>query len=439
MKLKRLTIYNYKNLEDITVSFTEDNTPVYVFIGKNGSGKSNLLEAISGIFANLFDSKLKIDVTYAIEYEINSRTVYIENKDKFVCKVDDEERNLIYLNNNSLLPSRLISVYSGEESRMWEKFYFPYYENYIKSIIDGNVKSSELRLMYINKYYWNIALLTLLLSELQYNERFIRDDLNIGNVNEVVFLFNHENIKKNREPRLKLFLDQIRGKNRYSIEELRNIMKGTESTDSSYPNDELSINELEVFNKLMMAFMPKNFKTIENIKIVFNDRLTVEDLSEGEKKRLLIKLVLGVLSDENSLILFDEPDAFLHPSWQKSLITYIKENGENKAVIITTHSPNVISDVSNRNVLIMANGKVYPSIHKTLGRDVNSIQSEVMDTPVRNEQAAESIKIIYDLIHRGDLDAAEEELNILASTQMGENDLEIIKIRTMIDFEREFQ
>lgn len=49
MKIKSITIRNYKSVKEVSVDVTARNFP-YTFIGKNGSGKSNVLEAISKIF-----------------------------------------------------------------------------------------------------------------------------------------------------------------------------------------------------------------------------------------------------------------------------------------------------------------------------------------------------------------------------------------------------
>ena len=75
MKLKSLTIKGngYKNLKD-TFPF-EKNNGYIALIGLNGSGKSNLIEAISIIFDKLINNKGKdIPFDYSIEYEITDNT-----------------------------------------------------------------------------------------------------------------------------------------------------------------------------------------------------------------------------------------------------------------------------------------------------------------------------------------------------------------------------
>lgn len=45
MKLKQLAVSGYKNLVDASIEFGESAFPLTV-IGNNGTGKSNLLEAV---------------------------------------------------------------------------------------------------------------------------------------------------------------------------------------------------------------------------------------------------------------------------------------------------------------------------------------------------------------------------------------------------------
>ena len=76
MNITKLEISGYKNL-NIKL---EHEAKVISLIGNNGSGKSNLLEALSQIFKNLyFGQKTQFD--YHIEYDIdNNSKVKIVNK-----------------------------------------------------------------------------------------------------------------------------------------------------------------------------------------------------------------------------------------------------------------------------------------------------------------------------------------------------------------------
>lgn len=53
MKVDKLHIRSrFKNLENVEVDFDEDHL-MTVVVGRNGSGKSNVLEALVAIFRNL--------------------------------------------------------------------------------------------------------------------------------------------------------------------------------------------------------------------------------------------------------------------------------------------------------------------------------------------------------------------------------------------------
>ena len=69
MKIKKLQIKNYKNLDADLVHRSD----LIAFIGNNGSGKSNLLEAISHIFRSLYVTKYKVNFNYLIEYETSKK------------------------------------------------------------------------------------------------------------------------------------------------------------------------------------------------------------------------------------------------------------------------------------------------------------------------------------------------------------------------------
>src|SRR3954453_6505620 len=52
MRLDEIYIGHFKNLRDLRVDFDEDS-PYTVLVGENGTGKSNLLEALTLIFRHL--------------------------------------------------------------------------------------------------------------------------------------------------------------------------------------------------------------------------------------------------------------------------------------------------------------------------------------------------------------------------------------------------
>ncbi len=77
MKIKNLKIEGYKNLDLELIH----NADIIALIGNNGSGKSNLLEALSLIFRSLYKKSESVFFDYTIEYTIKeNKNIKIVNK-----------------------------------------------------------------------------------------------------------------------------------------------------------------------------------------------------------------------------------------------------------------------------------------------------------------------------------------------------------------------
>lgn len=136
-------------------------------IGTNGSGKSNWLEAISSIFLALY-IKRPIDTKYNMEYSLSGQTYSAINGiiTKGTQKVSDIKQ---------VLPDKVIACYSGEDQRLWNKFYKPPYDRFFNDVIKNVYQ--EPQMIYINKYHWTIALISLLCSDKPEIKQFLSDIL----------------------------------------------------------------------------------------------------------------------------------------------------------------------------------------------------------------------------------------------------------------------
>ncbi|XKX05266.1 AAA family ATPase [Tenacibaculum maritimum] len=71
MRIQELYISGYKNL-NLTL---EHNSEAIAIIGNNGSGKSNLLEALSIIFKNLYSEVNNTPFNYRIVYKTSTNQI----------------------------------------------------------------------------------------------------------------------------------------------------------------------------------------------------------------------------------------------------------------------------------------------------------------------------------------------------------------------------
>jgi len=344
MRLKNLHIKGYKNIDDLSLDFTTKDG-ITLIIGNNGCGKSNIIEAISSIFAGLYEDKVhKTTFDYSIAYEINSNVINISLagdqykilvNDTVISKTEFQRRGKEYL------PENVIACYSGESLRLFDNYYKPYYDRYIAAIRTADTISA-LPMLYVNKYNIKIALLTLFFcdwtvyTDIAY---FCTNILHIKKIKSITFNNNKANIASWKEKNAIIQALKIMN----SVEDVDDIPKI--STFNSMTDLRERLNEIDqrtFFTWMYAATMPLNKKVIEDIDIQLelnNDTvIAIEELSEGEKKYLLIKTILEIISTESSLLLFDEPDAHIHISRKAELkeIISLYNNREN---IITTHSP----------------------------------------------------------------------------------------------------
>src|SRR4249920_882996 len=75
MKLRKLEISEFKNLRNFTIEF--ENTLTTVLLGQNGTGKSNLLEALIIIFRDL-DLGDPPAFKYKLNYECRDNEIHID-------------------------------------------------------------------------------------------------------------------------------------------------------------------------------------------------------------------------------------------------------------------------------------------------------------------------------------------------------------------------
>lgn len=354
MKLRNIHIDHYKNLNS-SFSF-EDNTGYISLIGLNGSGKSNLLEAISLLFAHIMGIKVTFPFNeYSITYDIREHGVDITDGDS--------------LENGAIkegdLPSSLIACYSGEDNRLWDSGFNSYYVDFFNNAIGGG--EYKPKVLYINKLCWKIAFLSLLFSEDEDVKNFITDKLHIDIESVNVKFFTKEGANPQAHDASNWYNRVI---SKYADASVQiNDLKNDEEVDlgcSKYP--ELT-NDQIVFYYLYFLHMPDKSsepalsadKVIENIDISVNG-YNFDDLSEGEKKLILIKCITKVLGDENSLVLLDEPDAHTHIAMKKDLLKFISEfKGQ---TVMTTHSPmfvKMIQDDNQDNLFYIEKGKIVES------------------------------------------------------------------------------
>ncbi len=173
-----------------------------------------------------------------------------------------------------------------------------------------------------------------------------------------------------------------------------------------------------------------------------NKEIRVDLLSDGEKCTLALfgdiarRLALANPNLENPLngegiVLIDEIELHMHPTWQMKVLNILKETFPNIQFIITTHSPQVLYNADNSyNILLFENngeGCNIKNIERLDGFDSNYILEEYMGAKSRNSKINKLFKEVYHLIDDKKYEEAEKQINALKEIS-GNNYADIITV-----------
>jgi hypothetical protein len=172
--------------------------------------------------------------------------------------------------------------------------------------------------------------------------------------------------------------------------------------------------------------------------------LFVDQLSDGEKCLLAMtgdlarRLAMAnpYMDDPlqgGGVVLIDEIELHLHPSWQRQVIPALERTFPNCQFIVTTHSPAVIGHVHRDSLFLLKPDATGIRVEKpsvSLGLDANRVLLEIMGVDERPHDIKVRFELIYTLLGDGKLQEARREIEKLEA-EMG-HDPELAKAATMI-------
>lgn len=184
MRIQHLYISEYKNLKNFTLDF-DGTSFIDVFVGKNGTGKSNLFEALIEIFRHLYESDYKeIKFDYTLQYTIDETVVQINwkwEKEQFVDADGKEAKKVT----KKVLPDNILIYYSGHNLKVNELILD--YENKFKAKVKGANPLDTREFIGIGKDYKSLLLSVLLIQPDQNKaKQFIIEKLGIKKLGSVL-------------------------------------------------------------------------------------------------------------------------------------------------------------------------------------------------------------------------------------------------------------
>jgi len=426
MHLSRLKIREFRNLRDFEINFTSSvkdadgvvrDFKSHAVIGQNGSGKSNMIEAIVTIFRDL-DLNQKTEFDYELDYWCRGHLVRIDSAGGKVNVIDanlaitlgavtieedkDQDENLSLGQGNDFklsylsrhykryLPNHVFAYYSGRSERI-EAIFQQHQQRFYKALLDG---SDELmrRLFYCRNVHSQFVLLAYLLKEDKECRRILTD-LGIEELESVLFVLKRPywyktdlagEILTDGDNRfwyargiVQTFLDQLWKESIAPIDHSENRLldfRGRKETqDLLYlfvpDKDALGrvaeqIGEPARFFKYLESTYISDLIDEVRINVKHRDihgNLNFAQLSEGEQQLLTVLGLMRFTHEDESLFLLDEPDTHLNPIWKfryfDEIDKVVKLQNESAAgssqLIITTHDPLMIGSLRKEQVRIL--------------------------------------------------------------------------------------
>lgn len=416
MKLKKLKIKKFKNLKDIEVNFSSNYS---IFIGENGSGKTNILEALSLIFDDLYKSTKNFTSEYELEYEIKGKIILIVYENSSLnIKIDSLPSSQQKLKEN--LPDHIFLIYTGNDKKL-EEIYSRIKEEYVQKNLNlkkDNENPISLRNMInLNNSYSDILFINYL--------KNFQDQ--VANIIEIK-LQKPKTWGNNRPKTKQEIFDKAKGETKKILELLRGDISEELEPNISYNSEEgiivITNPEVGKNNNFLRDSKIINFKNlellllsdiIESINIETRKNLKFYDFSEGQKQKYINHSLFYIEPDKENLILLDEPDSHLHPKWIREFSANISANvsSTNTHVIYVTHSPLVLGTTTSENIHILKSGKNVICSDETFYNDINTILEEIMEVQ-RYSTAVSSLEneILSNLV-KCDLDYAELKIKEL--------------------------
>ncbi len=208
---------------------------------------------------------------------------------------------------------------------------------------------------------------------------------------------------------------------------------------------------LEAFESAVQRFLPgySNLRVTDEgpVRLLIERRgvtVPVRQLSDGERGALALVLdltrrlaqanpkVVDPAREGEAVVLIDEVDLHLHPKWQREIIKNLEAAFPRAQFIATTHSPQVIGEVAHERIQIMGRGQVFSPTH-SFGVDSSRVLEEIMDAPTRTAEVQSVLDDLSKQVAAKNLEEARRLVATLAE-HLGEDDPEVIRARTLLDF-----
>jgi AAA15 family ATPase/GTPase len=310
--ISKVHLKGYKSIRDLEIDFKPG---LNIIIGPNGSGKTNFLEFLELSF-NKYEQPNECEIhvyfeSYGKKCVQNIKSQYSNNtKSDFHFESIEEiyqEEELVfklriqYHDNNSFFNKRDLLIGKNESQKL-DFIPFPLLLKYGNDLDRLFEKEREGKLNIINK----------------------EDNVFITSANNLGKILIYPLVKHNSPKDFHSELNQ---------DFIKLLKRYTPILDLSLDSDRFNIHTDENLNTHVNNIL---------LKFLVKDKwLYWNQLSDGTKR--IFYIMFNIYFYSQKIIFLEEPELGIHPDQLYKLMDFIKEQSEEKQIILTTHSPDVLN------------------------------------------------------------------------------------------------
>ncbi|MFH7525604.1 AAA family ATPase [Aeromonas sp. A5] len=371
MKLIQLYVSDYKNLKEFTLDFSTESF-LEMLVGKNGSGKSNFIEALLEVFRHIYqydwgERKHSVYFSYRIRYEINEivHTIEYDYVNEQLL-INGRERARI---GDAILPEYILTYYAGHNSVVTD--HITSFERRFSERLIRADQEFRRPVIGIDKSYNELLLTVILLKpDISETKQYVLEKLSIEDVGDDLVVdisrpyyaktAHYDVLSGDDNDETKYW--RLAGVARTFLNDLdtqcrSNLVEGIR-TEGYLAGQDIyrryySLNSIRDFfserSSLDLFRMLDNIKMLgmlKSLSLTINLRngttISSKSFSDGQLQTIYLYSIAEIFKESNSITIMDEPDAFLHPEWRAECSSQIQNISVQAAttnhIIMTTHS-----------------------------------------------------------------------------------------------------
>ena len=366
MLLSEVYIKNYRSIEELTLKLGKCS----IIVGKNNSGKSNILKAIDLVLGEKYIKLTKNDFYNRDENrEIKIKLTFTDLTPEEITKI---QSNITYGAKGGI-PAEELKYYLKTERRIA-----------VEAILKLNHTSRNLYIAGIFYKYLSNEIKDSIVSTLYIPA--VREPGNILKVTEYSFLNKLLSIMyKQSDPIQKKALEDA-------------LLKATEKCGEMFGTYERELDRITKsiieHNGLKFAMLPSDSNSLyKKLEILLDDGFETElDFKGSGTQSIIIISLFKLYSDlkaENALLLIEEPESFLHPQANRHMANTLSDfcAKDNIQLILTTHSPNYLQSCNFKDIILLDKKGL-----KTKSTQIDNISDE---TKLKRELNASNLELFF--------------------------------------------